>query len=38
AWALGNIGDERAVEPLKEALNDKSGYVRKVAENYLKKF
>ncbi len=37
AWALGNIGDERAIEPLKNALNDKSSYVRRVAEKYLKK-
>ena len=36
-WALGNIGDERAIEPLKKALNDKSSYVRRVAEKFLKK-
>ena len=35
AWALGNIGDERAIEPLKKALNDKSSYVKRVAEKFL---
>ena len=34
---LGNIGDERSIEPLKIALNDKSSYVKRVAEKYLKK-
>lgn len=36
AIALGNIEDERAVEPLKKAMNDKSSFVRKVSEKYLK--
>jgi HEAT repeat protein len=35
AWALGNIGGEEVIEPLKNALNDKSSYVRKVAEKFL---
>jgi PBS lyase HEAT-like repeat. len=37
AWALGNIGDKRAIEPLKKALNDESSYVKRVAEKFLKK-
>lgn len=36
AWALGSIGDKRAIEPLKKALDDKSGYVKKVAAEKLK--
>tara|TARA_B000000460_G_C21378590_1_gene332805 strand:+ start:406 stop:630 length:225 start_codon:yes stop_codon:yes gene_type:complete len=31
AEALGKIGDERAVEPLIEALNDEEGHVRRGA-------
>ena len=37
AWVLGNIGDKRAIEPLKKALNDESSYVKRVAEKFLKK-
>lgn len=38
AWILGNIGDERAVPALEKALEDKSSYVRKGAEQALKRF
>src|SRR5512136_2608782 len=34
-WALGEIGDERAVEPLVEALKDEDWYVRKQAATSL---
>ena len=37
AVALGNIGDERAVEPLVEALEDEDEYVREAAEGALEK-
>ncbi|HNS24492.1 MAG TPA: hypothetical protein PKK85_00275 [Methanobacteriaceae archaeon] len=35
AFAIGQIGGEEAEEALEAALNDKSSYVRKVAQNYL---
>lgn len=38
ANALGNLEDERAVKPLQKATSDKSSYVRKVSEKFLKKW
>jgi HEAT repeat protein len=35
--ALGNIGGEKAEKALQEALEDKSGYVRRVAQGFLNK-
>jgi len=37
AYALGEIGDPRAVEPLEEALGDKYKYVREALEKALQK-
>ena len=37
AYALGEIGDERAIEPLIEALKDSDEYVRKGAAHALGK-
>ena len=37
AYALGNIGDKRAVDPLKRALKDRDSSVRKEAEEALAK-
>jgi HEAT repeat protein len=37
AWALGKIGDERAVEPLIATLRDKDSDVRKAAASALEK-
>jgi HEAT repeat protein len=37
AEALGNLGDTRAVEPLKSLLNDENAYVREVVEEALTK-
>ena len=35
AWALGNLGEKRAIEPLKELLDDESGYVISVAQSAI---
>ncbi len=37
AWALGKIGDKRAVEPLIAVLKDKGSYVRYYASEALTK-
>jgi HEAT repeat protein len=36
AWALGNIGDERALRPLEKALSDEDESVRSAAELAIK--
>jgi len=35
--ALGNIGGEQAEEALEKAREDESGYVRRVAQDFLNK-
>jgi len=35
AQALGNIGDEKAIEPLKQLLNDEDEKVREAVRNAL---
>jgi len=37
AWALGEIGDKRAVNPIIEALKDSDGDVRNEAKTALEK-
>ena len=37
AWALGELGDPRAVEPLKELLGDEDAAVRTAAGEALKR-
>ncbi len=37
AWALGAIGDARAVKPLKNALTDSVIYVKSTAKEALQK-
>jgi HEAT repeat protein len=37
AWALGKLGDRRAVEPLKELLGDGNADIRKAAAEALKR-
>ena len=35
AWALGNLKDDAAIEPLEALLEDESGYVRAGALNAI---
>ncbi len=35
AWALGNLDDKRAIEPLEELLDDESGFVKTGAKNAI---
>jgi HEAT repeat protein len=35
--ALGNIGDPRALDPIRDMLHDKDEYVRRAAEDAIRK-
>ncbi len=35
AWALGNLNDEKAIEPLEELLEDESAFVSSGAKNAI---
>lgn len=35
AWSLGNLGAERAIEPLEALLDDESGYVKSGAQSAI---
>ena len=35
AWALGNLGEKRAIAPLEELLDDESGYVKSGAQSAI---
>ena len=35
AWALGNLGDEKAIPALEKLLDDESGFVKKGAQSAI---